>query len=333
MLGGGGTETEANVGSTWTGSMAAALAASLGRPRWWVMALAAFLVRGGIAVVLLPLVGLPSAPALATALAPTIEALAMSRQSLEAALAATAIIGLFIGLLAAAAYTGTWLDNALAREAEASPELDLRLPHITRSPWRTLAVRLTAHLPTLVALAYGAVRIVIVTYQELLAPGDPTVPIALRVLSRAPDAIVVAGLAWILGEAIGGLAARRAAEGETAGQAIRGAIRDLVRRRGVATFVVTDAVVVAVVLLLLVVVGRAAEHVRGYLFGGVNDVSLAAALLLLVTTWVLALAVLGAALAWRATAWTIEATPRRGLAPAAASAADESPAAGEAAAG
>jgi len=43
-------------------------------------------------------------------------------------------------------------------------------------------------------------------------------------------------------------------------------------------------------------------------------VSLAAALLLLVTTWVLALAVLGAALAWRATAWTIEAAPRRELA-------------------
>jgi hypothetical protein len=48
-----------------------------------------------------------------------------------------------------------------------------------------------------------------------------------------------------------------------------------------------------------------------YLFGGAGDVSLAAALFLLVTTWVLALATLGAALAWRATAWTIETAPRR----------------------
>lgn len=321
------------MGSSWAGSMATALAASLGRPRWWVMALAAFLVRGGIVLVLLPLVSLPSAPALATTLAPTIEGLAMSRQSLGAALAATALVGLFVGLLAAAAYTGSWLDSALAREAEASPELELHLPHVAPSPWRTLAIRLTAHLPTLFALAYGAIRLVIVTYQELLSPGDPTVPIALRVLFRAPDAILIAGLAWLVGEAVGGLAARRAADGEAVGQSVRGAIRDLVRRRGVATFVVTDAVVVAVVLLLLVVVGRAAEHVRGYLFGGANDLSLAAALLLLVTTWVLALAVLGAALAWRATAWTIEATPRRGLVPAAGSAADELPAAGEAAAG
>jgi len=65
-----------------------------------------------------------------------------------------------------------------------------------------------------------------------------------------------------------------------------------------------------VVILLVAVVGRAAEHVRAYLLERADDVSLAAALLLLVTTWVLALAVLGAALAWRATAWTLEAAPR-----------------------
>jgi len=47
-----------------------------------------------------------------------------------------------------------------------------------------------------------------------------------------------------------------------------------------------------------------------FLLGGADDVSLAAALFLLVTTWVLALATLGAALAWRATAWTIETAPR-----------------------
>ena len=111
---------------TWAASMQAALAASLGRPRWWVLALAAFLVRGGIVVVLLPLVSLPSAPALATALAPTIEALALSRQSLEGALIGTAIVGGILGILAVAALTGSWLDNTLTAEAETSDELDLR---------------------------------------------------------------------------------------------------------------------------------------------------------------------------------------------------------------
>ena len=317
---------------SWAASMVAALTASVGRPRWWVMALAAFLVRGGIAIVVLPLVSLPSAPALATALAPTIEALAMSRQSIEAALLGAALIGVAVGVVLALAITGTWLDNALAREAETAAELDLRVAEVTPSAWRTLAIRLLAHLPTLLALAYAGVRLVIGTYQELLSPGDPAVPIALRVIARVPDAVVIAGVAWLVGEAVGGIAARRAAEGESIGQSLRGAIRDVLRRRGVATFFMTDAVVAGVLLLLLAVVGRAAEHVRAYLFDRVDDVSLAAALLLLVTTWVLALAVLGAALAWRATAWTIETAPRRPLAIQPVHAEDGA-AAGEAAAG
>ena len=299
------------MGGSWAATMQAALAASVGRPQWWVMALAAFLVRGGIVIVLLPLVSLPSAAALATALAPTVESLAMSRQSLQAALVGTAIVAFLVGLLAVAAYAGSWLDNALAREAEASDELDLEPAVAAPSARRSLGLRIAAHVPTLLALGYAAVRLVIVTYQELLSPGDPAVPIVLRVLSRAPDAIVVAIVAWVIGEALGGLAARRAAEGEGAGEALRNAVLDLVRLRGVATFLVTDAVVVGFVLLLLAAVGRATDHVRLYLFERVDDASLAAALFLLVATWVLSLAVLGAALAWRATAWTIEAAPRR----------------------
>jgi len=297
------------------------------------MALAAFLVRGGILVLLLPLISLPSAPAVATMLAPTVEAIAIGRQSFEAALVGTALIALALGIVAVAAFTGTWLDNALAHEAEGAAELDLRPPDVAPSAWRALGIRLLAHLPTLVALGYGAVRIVIVTYQELLAPGNPAVPLALRVVGRAPDAFVIVAIVWLLGEAIGGLAARRASEGETVAQAMRGAIRDLLHRRGAATFVVTDAVVVGVVLLLITVVSRAAEHVRAYLFDRVDDVSLAAALLLLVTTWVLALAVLGAALAWRSTAWTVEAAPRRPLAAEPTILDDAAPAPGEAAAG
>jgi len=55
--------------------------------------------------------------------------------------------------------------------------------------------------------------------------------------------------------------------------------------------------------------GRAWEHLRGYLLDGADTVQLWAALTLLVATWVLGLAVLGAGLAWRATAWTAEVTP------------------------
>jgi hypothetical protein len=157
-------------------------------------------------------------------------------------------------------------------------------------------------------------RLVVATYEDLLSPGDPAVPIALRVVSRAPDAIVVVVIAWLLGEVVGGIAVRRAAEGVSVRAAVLGAVRELIDRRGLATFIATTLTVLATLVLLVVVAGRAADRVRAYLHEQVDPVSLAAALLLLVAAWVLGLALLGAALAWRATAWTVEAGTRRGVA-------------------
>src|SRR5438046_1812677 len=101
------------VRGTWAGSMQAAFAASVARPGWWVIALAAFLVRGGFLLVLLPLVSLPSASALATTLAPSIEALALSRQTLEGAFVGTIAISVLVAFFGAAGYAGSWLDLAL----------------------------------------------------------------------------------------------------------------------------------------------------------------------------------------------------------------------------
>ena len=287
--------------------MQTALAATMARPSWWVMALAAFLVRGGFVVVLLPLVSLPSVSSLATVLAPPIEALALSRQSLEGALVGTVLISTLVGLLAVAGLAGSWLDLALLREAGDAEELDSRVRVVERSVWPAFGVRLAAHLPTFVALGYATVRIVIVTYEDLLAPGDPNIPIVARVVGRAPDAIALVVATWLLGEAIGGLAARRSVAGEPVIGALRGALRDLLRARGLATWVLSNVVVLVAGALLVTVVGRSWEHLRTYLLDRVTDASLAAALLLLVSAWILCLALLAAALAWRATAWTIEA--------------------------
>jgi hypothetical protein len=298
---------EDRLSGTWAASMKTALAATLAHPGWWVMALAAFLVRGGFVVVLLPLVSLPSVPSLSTALAPPIEALVLSRQSLEGALIGTVLISMIVGLLAAAGLAGSWLDLALLRESVDAQELDGSVPALDRSAWHAFGLRLAAHLPTFLALGYATVRIVIVTYAELLSPGDQNVPIALRVIGRAPDAIVLVVATWLLGEAVGGLAVRRSVGGEPVLRSLLGAVRDLLHPRGLATFFVSDGALIVVGALLVGVVGRASEHLRAYIFDGAGDVLLAAALLLLVSAWILCLALLGAALAWRATAWTAEA--------------------------
>lgn len=289
---------------TWAASMRASLAATLARPAWWALALAAFLLRGGFLVVLLPFVSLPSPGVLANQFAPTIEALALARPSIENALVWTALLTIAGGFLAVLGLAGSWLDLGLAREAAGAEELDdAGLEPTMPTVWRAFGLRLAAHLPTLVALAYAGVRVVVVTYQELLSPGDATVPIALRVIGRAPDAVVLVVIIWLLGEAVGGLAVRQPATIDSV-QALRRAIRDLVDRRGVATFVATNLVVLGAAVALVVVAGRANERVRAIVLDRGDAVDLGAALLLLVAVWVLALAVFGAILAWRSTAWS-----------------------------
>ena len=297
---------EARLRGSWAASMRTALAMTMARPAWWVMALAAFLVRGGLVVVLLPLVSVPSVSALATTLAPPIETLVLSRQSLEGALIGTALVSMIVGVLAAAWFAGSWLDLALLREAGDADELDRDVAFVGPSAWRAFGVRLAAHVPTFLAVAYATVRIVLVTYDELLSPGDSAIPLVARVISRAPDAITVVVITWLLGEAVGGLATRGSAAGEPVIRALRNGLRELLGPRGVATFIATNGLVVAAGVLLVAVVGPASEHVRAYLLDAAGDVPLAAALLLLVSVWILALALLAAALAWRATAWTIE---------------------------
>ena len=51
----------------WPAAMLGALLSTLARPRWWAMSLAAFLVRGGVLLILLPIVALPSIAGLAAA--------------------------------------------------------------------------------------------------------------------------------------------------------------------------------------------------------------------------------------------------------------------------
>ncbi len=289
---------------SWAAAMRASIAATFAHPGWWAMALAAFLVRGGFIVILLPFVSLPSPGVIANQFAPTIEALALAPPTIGSALVWTALLTAAGGVLAVLGLAGSWLDVVLAREAAGAEELeDAGLETKAASAWRAFGLRLTAHLPTMLALAYAGVRIVVVTYQELLSPGDPTVPIALRVVARAPDAIVLVVIAWLLGEAVGGLAARQAPELGTI-HALRRAVRDLVRPRGIVTFAVTNAVVLTAAVGLVTVAGRANDRVRGIVLDRGGAVSLGAALLLLVAVWVLALAILGAILAWRSTVWS-----------------------------
>ena len=89
--------------------------------------------------------------------------------------------------------------------------------------------------------------------------------------------------------------------------ALFGSVRQVLAPRGLATFAATTALLLATGLPFALAAQRAWEHVRSYLLFGADAVQLTAAVVVLVSTWVLGLAIVGAALAWRATAWTVEA--------------------------
>ena len=286
--------------------MRAALVATLGRPAWWSMALAGFLVRGGILVVLLPIVVLPTPAALANLLAPTIEGFALGGLTPERVLLVLAVAAtLFVGV-GGAGLAGAWLDLQQLREAADDDDLDLRWEPAQPSIRDALTLRLIAHLPTLAVAIYGSVRLVTAAYDEFLSPGDAAMPIVLRVAARAPEAVAVLVAAWLVGETVGSLAARRSAIGHGLLESLAHSIRQIVTSRGLATLALTTLALAATLVPFLLAAGRAWDNLRVALFDYADFVQVAAALLVLVAWWILGLAVIGAVLAWRAAAWTAE---------------------------
>ena len=286
--------------------MQSALVATLGRPTWWAMALAAFLVRGGFFLIVLPIVSVPTAAGIVTAVSPTLEGMWLGKPSLDGALVGSLVLALVLAGLMAAALAGSWLDLALVREATEDEDVDRGWRPTHPSVVHALSIRLTAHVATLLAIAYGSLRLVNVGYAEFTSPSDVGVAIVDRVLVRVPDVVLLVLAAWLVGETVGSLAARRAASGTPAWSALAASVRQVVSLRGLATLALTTTAIAGLMLPFVLAASRSWDNLRGYLLDGADPVEQGAALVLLIASWVLGLAILGAALAWRATAWTAE---------------------------
>jgi hypothetical protein len=241
----------------------ASLLVSLGRPSWWLIALAGFLARGGIVLAILAVVSLPSPLILSNLVAPVILPLAMGH--LDAGVVAT-IAALVAGLLAVlliGGLIGAVTDLALIRDgvAAAADEGVVSPGGGIAEAWpaggrggirvvgRILAVRLLAHLPFVAIVAIGGVGIVDVTYIELTRPGEVATPLVARIVASAARPIVAIIVAWFLGELAGGIAARRIVlDGVGVRAALVGAAVALVRqpRSTVLPGLVTTIVLVAI---------------------------------------------------------------------------------------
>jgi hypothetical protein len=304
-------------------TLVASLLLALAKPRTWPLGLATFLLRGGFLVVLAPIVVLPSAVAVGNVLTPLLSTVVF--RGVGSIALPLAVIGLVAvlwlfggGLVAAAAESEGVRLIATDDEAWQPGRVPDGLTMAEHPAWRVLTVRLIANLPLLLALSWGAIRIVAVAYRELTVPSDVAVALVLRVARGAPDAVAVVAGAWLLGETLGAIASRRVMLlGERVPRAVgRGAlrlVRHLVRS---AILTALPLVALSAVLLAAGLAGAATwDALRAALSFEANPIVVLALLMALVALFTGGLLLIGVISAWRAAVWTVDLAGTFGGAP------------------
>ena len=305
-------------------TLVASFLVALVRPATWSLALATFLVRGGIILVLAPIVVIPSAVGMANVIGPMLTSFVFGGVSTTLIVAILAALIAFVGwiviggLVAAAAEAEAIVivatDEEVVAGVGASPGLASGPPDPADrawfgTAWRVLTVRLIAHLPMILALAWGALRIVSVTYRELTLPSDVVSPLIVRVVRAAPEAIALLIASWIAGEIVGALAARRVVQaGDGVPGALRAGIGHLVRHP-VRTAVVALIPLAALLAVLVPSAAAAAASwgaLRDSLASGQGFAPTFLLLGLFIVLWAGGLVLLAVIGSWRAAAWTVE---------------------------
>ncbi len=292
------------------------LLATLAHPIAWPVALAGFLVRGGIVVFLLPIVALPSSVGLSDRIAPTLSSVVLGGATAQLAVLFGAICALTVSLVLLLAWFAAATEAALIRDAPAWDELDPARPIAPRrrgESGRILTARLVAHLPFAVALVWGGARVVEAAYRELSRPIDVITPIALRVLGSVPEVIAVALATWVVGQVVGALAARRVVlVGTSVAGSLRAALAECVRRplQVLTLFIVPALALLAVLLPTAAATSSTWDRVRIAIAESAGAIEGVATLSVFVGLWLGGLVLVSMVCAWRAAAWTLDAEQR-----------------------
>ena len=313
-------------------TLVTSLLATLAHPTTWMLALAGFLVRGGIVIFLLPIVVLPSPVGLANATGPTVVGFVLGGFTFDLVVLLGLVVGavvawiVFGGLLAAAlevegirivaARRGRGrLEPVDGRRDRAVPHAPLEAPppHAfdpSRQAMRVLAARIALLLPLLATVIWASARTVAVTYAELTVPSDVTIPIVWRIVAGVPDAIAIVVIVWVVGR--DRRRDRRPADRPRWRLDRRWALgRRHVRRRPSASDAWCCSASRRPGCCSSSSRREPQRASRGRAFGGAladrDALAGAVALLVFVALWAGGLALAGAAAAWRHAAWTVDA--------------------------
>lgn len=290
-------------------SVGSAVAAALGRPALWPIALAGFLARGGIVLFVAPIVSPPSLVGLATFIGPASITPSGPTSGLIIRIVVAAVVlgaGLLLGTIAGSAAELALIEDA--GRAIDLPAVDDPRPGLLR---RIVVIRLVGLLPVAVVLGAGIQDLGQILYQELTLPTDLVTPIAVRVALRAPALVAAIVVTWLAGETLAGLATRLVVLRDAGtGPALGGALRLAVRRAVTVIPLSALSVLLAVGVLGLAIglVSWSWDFARDVLLtaGGRGDLlALAASTLLFSGCWLIGLVLAGVLAAGRGVAWTL----------------------------
>jgi len=294
-------------------TLGASLMVILANPATWVLGLVTFLLRGGLLIVLAPIVVIPSILGVANVVAPALTSFVFSGASTElVTLAVLWIVVLLVWLVAGGLLAAT-MELALIRAVAADDDVAVRLPEPRGSTAaqvaRILAVRLVAHLPLVLALSFGLVTIVQVAYRELTLPADVVTPVAVRIIRGAPVAVALIVIAWMVGESVGGVAVRGLVMGDRSVARALGAAVGALVRRPLVLLALTFAPLVALVLVVVpsaMAAGATWNALRSALADEAGPLVSSTLVFVFVGLWAGGLALLGAVAAWRSAVWTVD---------------------------
>lgn len=215
------------------GLLVGSLSFGLSNPDTIVVALAGFLLRGGIVLLVVPAAVLPSVIGIAGATG--VNAFGIDGRPtpwlFQVAAVASIVVAIWLLLaLVVGSLVDVWLiEGALDGERDATrrprpaPELRVLLD--------LAGIRVICLVPLAVALALAYSRIYGVIYDELTVPSNLATPLAVRVVMGAATTVLAVGLVWLASETVAAVAVRRfviLAPGVW--RALAGAIGQLVRR-------------------------------------------------------------------------------------------------------
>jgi hypothetical protein len=290
-----------------------------------VVALAGFLLRGGIVVLILPSVVLPSVIGLAGATGVHAFGIDGHPTPWLIEMVVIACVGAVFYLILALV-AGSLIDVWLIGAALDPERRDTKRPRSLPELWILLdlaAIRGLCAAPIALVIPWAGSRIYTASYDELTAPSNLVTPVAVRVVESAADAVLVVGLAWLASEVVGAIAVRRLVLlGTSVPRSIGGAIAQILRR----PFSLAATVVVsygASVVATGLAVGATATAFEWCRVAARNQQVIAVTIVnttrdfrpvvfmlaaaVLCCAWVAALALSGISSAWRSAAMTSEA--------------------------